>query len=64
LLRSPERDRELLLKLANVGVELVRAAEAWGAIVDPLHNEQAEQRRNKEQDRFGHDTFYSLYTTL
>jgi hypothetical protein len=42
-----KRDCKLLLKLADIGVELVDAAEAWGAKMDAENNKQPEQRRNK-----------------
>ena len=43
-----KRDCKLFLKLANVGVELVDASEAQGAMMDADNNKQPEQRRNKE----------------
>jgi hypothetical protein len=44
----PKCDGKLFLKLADVGVKLVDAAEVWGAMTVAETNEQAKERRNKE----------------
>jgi hypothetical protein len=45
-----KRDCKLLLKLADIGMELVDAAEVLGAMMDADNNKQPEKRRNKKSN--------------